>query len=205
MSVRFGSTTQRRLAEIVARTWRLQVDGEHHVHLLRERGVPLIFTVWHSALLPPLWHRRGEGIALLVSRHHDAAPLARAALHWGYRVVEGSSTRGAVHGLRAVIRALRSGIDVAFTPDGPRGPAGVVKPGALAAAALSGAVVVPIGAAASRGWRVGSWDRFLLPAPGARVRIVYGTPMEVSCVTAQELTRLKRSLEEVQERAVCNV
>ena len=36
--------------------------------------------------------------------------------------------------------------------------------------------MVPTAASASRTWRLRSWDRFLIPKPFARVRIVYGAP-----------------------------
>lgn len=161
----------------LARTWRLEVIGADRVNELRVRGIPVVFAVWHANLLAPLWHRRDEGITLLVSDHADAGHLARAALRWGYGVVRGSTTRGAVRGLRAVIRILAGGGDVAFTPDGPTGPPRRAKPGALGAARLAGAAVVPIGVAASAEWHLHSWDRFTIPRPFSRVRVVYGDPI----------------------------
>lgn len=164
-------------ARLLAQTWRLDVVGEEHVFELRRGGFPIVFAVWHAHLLPPLWHRRGEGITLLVSGHADATHLASAGRRWGYNVVSGSSTRGGVGGLRGIVRVLADGGDVAFTPDGPRGPAREAKPGAMAAAQLSGAAIIPIGAAASSEWRFDSWDRFRLPRPFAKVRVVYGEPL----------------------------
>jgi lysophospholipid acyltransferase (LPLAT)-like uncharacterized protein len=74
------------------------------------------------------------------------------------------------------MRAARAGHDLAITPDGPRGPARVFKPGALNAARLTGLPVVPLAVAASSAWHVDSWDRFLVPRPLARIRIAYGQP-----------------------------
>jgi lysophospholipid acyltransferase (LPLAT)-like uncharacterized protein len=39
--------------------------------------------------------------------------------------------------------------------------------------------VVALHADADRAWRLRSWDRFLIPKPFARVRIVYGTPFRI--------------------------
>jgi lysophospholipid acyltransferase (LPLAT)-like uncharacterized protein len=194
------------LAWTVARTWHMEAVGDHHVEQLRRSRIPVVFAVWHARLLPPLWHRRGEGITLLVSRHADGGRLARAASRWGYGVVRGSATRGGVGGLLGVVRVLLRGGDVAFTPDGPRGPAGAAKPGAVAAARMGRAAIVPVGAAASAEWRLSSWDRFTVPRPFSRVRVVYGTPLDspVSRETDPDaLRRLEEALVLVQRAAEC--
>jgi lysophospholipid acyltransferase (LPLAT)-like uncharacterized protein len=174
----------------LAKTWRIEVAGEDHVVALRQRREPFVFALWHDSLLAPLWHRRSEGITLLVSGNRDASSLAVAARRWGYRVVQGSSTSGAVAGFRGLVRALMLRGAAAITPDGPRGPARQAKAGVLRAAQLAGAAVVPVGMSASREWRVGSWDRFRIPQPLARVRIAYGTPAHLGTDDAQELGAL---------------
>src|SRR6266566_3522657 len=118
------------------------------------------------------WGRR----ALLISRHRDGSYLAELSERWGYRVVRGSSKRGGDVGLLGLVRYLRQGGEVALTPDGPRGPAERMKPGALAAAQHANALVIAAGARASSAWWIESWDRFCLPRPFARVDVVYGAP-----------------------------
>jgi lysophospholipid acyltransferase (LPLAT)-like uncharacterized protein len=115
----------------------------------------------------------------LVSRHRDGEILARVLDGLGYRTARGSSTRGGDSGLREMIRAGREGAPLAFTPDGPRGPARTCKPGVVRAAAATGMPVVPTAAAASSGRRLGSWDGFLVPAPGATVCVSRGAPIAV--------------------------
>ena len=159
--------------DALSRTWRLEVRGPP-----RYDG-PVILAVWHGQLLPALCRHRGDAITLLVSGHRDGEYLASAARSWGFRTVRGSSTRGSVSGLRGLVRALRAGGTVAVTPDGPRGPARVAKPGALAAAQLTGAPIIPVGTAASGTWRLRSWDEFELPHPLARVCVAYGPPIHV--------------------------
>ena len=59
---------------------------------------------------------------------------ARALALQGLRVVRGSSSRGGARGLAALGRRMkRDRADAAFAVDGPRGPYGVVKPGAMPA------------------------------------------------------------------------
>lgn len=161
--------------DMLSWTWELEVRGGARYRA----GEPVILAVWHGQLLPALCRHRGEPITLLVSRHADGEYLASAARSWGFETVRGSSTRGSVSGLRGLVRALRAGRIVAVTPDGPRGPARRPKAGALAAAQLTGAAIIPVGTAANRTWRLRSWDRFELPRPFARVRVAYGTPIHV--------------------------
>jgi len=140
----------------------------------------MVYLMWHEALLPLLWHHRGLGVAVVVSAARDGQYLADLAERLGYRTVRGSSHRGGVRALVGALRVLRDGGTVAFTPDGPRGPRRVLKPGFLAAAQKSGALVVPVHAAARWARRLGSWDRFLVPLPFARVRVAFGAPFAVA-------------------------
>src|SRR6185436_7490736 len=78
---------------------------------------------------------------------------------------------------------LESGHDLAVTVDGPRGPAGVVAPGALVIAQRTAAPMVPTAAATSRAWRLRSWDRFMIPKPFARVTVAYGDAIRIAADT----------------------
>lgn len=140
---------------------------------------PAVYVAWHEHLLPLALLHREQGVRALVSRHRDGEILARVLDRLGYRTVRGSSTRGGGPGLRRMIEAGRSGETLAFTPDGPRGPARRCKPGAVRAAAETGLPVVPLAAAATSARRLGSWDRFLVPAPAARVYVARGDGIPV--------------------------
>jgi lysophospholipid acyltransferase (LPLAT)-like uncharacterized protein len=59
---------------------------------------------------------------------------------------------------------------------------------------------------ASFSWRPGSWDRFVIPRPFARIRMVYETPFTVgggAACLANGLERLQASLTRASERAEC--
>ncbi len=173
----------RRLArmavQVLAATWRVEIEGEKNYLLLRERGDSMVFATWHSTLLPVIWSHKIDRTALLVSSHRDGGYLADAAEYLGYRTIRGSSTRHGVAGLVELLQQLKTGGEVGITPDGPRGPARIVKPGGVFAAQKTGASVVPVGAEVSTFWKIKSWDVFLVPLPFARVRVVYGTPFKV--------------------------
>src|SRR5207244_7781162 len=136
------------LVGLLAATWRYRVRGWEHVEDARRRQRPIVYVLWHSRILPLLYSRRREGVALLISRHRDGGHLTELSERWGYRVVRGSSKRGGEAGLLGLVRHLRDGAEVALTPDGPRGPAERVKPGALAAAHHADALVIAAGARA---------------------------------------------------------
>jgi lysophospholipid acyltransferase (LPLAT)-like uncharacterized protein len=164
---------------VLAASWRIATVDESHWRALYEARRPHVFLLWHEVLLPLLWQHRHQSIAIVVSEARDGQYLADFAASLGYRTVRGSSTRGAARALLGAVRELLAGHAVAFTPDGPRGPRRELKPGVVAAAQRGGATIVPLHAEADRAWRLHSWDRFMIPKPGARVRIVYGRPFEV--------------------------
>lgn len=140
---------------------------------------PAVYALWHEHLLPLTMGHRGQGAVALISEHRDGEILTRVLDGFGVEAARGSSTRGGERGLRRMVRAGREDRPLAFTPDGPRGPARACKPGVVRAAAETGLSIVPLGAAASRYRRLGSWDRFLIPLPLARVYLSHGDPMEV--------------------------
>lgn len=179
-AARFGTVVFRMLAS----TWRLNViNAESHERLRGSQ--PVIFTFWHGKMLPLLWRHRKRDTAILISEHGDGEIIARIAHSVGYRSVRGSSSRGGERALLGTVRELQEGHDVAFTPDGPRGPLESFAPGALIVAQRTGAPLVLISVDAARAWRLKSWDRFLVPKPFARVRIEYEDPLYVEASDAR--------------------
>lgn len=168
------------VVQALAATWRIRVSGAEHLQALREERRPFVFVLWHSRILPLLFHHRREEIVLLISRHRDGEYLADLAERWGFRSVRGSTKRGGEVGLLGIVRALQGGAVVAITPDGPRGPAEQVQPGAVAAAQHAGVPLLPIGARPSSAWWLTSWDRMCIPKPFAAIDVVYGPPLEVA-------------------------
>lgn len=166
----------------LSKTWRWRlVEGEGGTRPVRP-PLPLdgaVYALWHEHLLPLVMAHVGRGAVALVSEHRDGEILTRVLDGLGMVAARGSSTRGGATGLREMVRAGRRGRPLAFTPDGPRGPARRCKPGVVRAAAETGLPVIPLGAAASRFRRLTSWDRFLVPWPLARVYVSRGQPLEV--------------------------
>jgi lysophospholipid acyltransferase (LPLAT)-like uncharacterized protein len=188
----------------LAATWRFEVVGAEHRDRARASGTPVVWTHWHGHLLPLFWLHRHEQLTVLISRHRDGERLVDLAQRWGYRTLRGSSTRGAVAGLLGVARTLKRGGQGAIAVDGPRGPRHVAKAGALAIARSCHAAIVAVAASAAPAWRARSWDGFLVPAPGARIRVVYAAPWQATAAqTVTDPTGLQQRLDWATRLAAC--
>ena len=162
----------------------------------RARGQNAIFALWHGRLLVPLFSHRMLKIAILISRHRDGEYIARVVERLGFVPVRGSSTRGGVAGMVGLVRMARAGHDLAFTPDGPRGPRYQVQRGVIYAASRTGLPLVPSAVEVDRAWVLGSWDEFTIPKPFSRVVILQGEPIHVPPrISGEELERTRHMLE----------
>lgn len=165
------------------RSAHLWADGElENVDIpsrVRASGHPVIYAFWHGRLMVPSWTHRDRGVGILISRSADGEYVARMAEKLGFHVIRGSSTRGGEEGFRLMLDCLRSGRDVAVTPDGPVGPRYEVKKGMIYLARASGAAIVPVGIGISRYKQLASWDEFRVPLPGTYVLAHFGEPVWV--------------------------
>lgn len=160
------------------RTWRVRVFGREALVARRAGDAPVLYVFWHGQILPCfLAHTQRAGV--LISEHRDGEIITRVIERFGLFGIRGSTSRGGARALLECVRTLREGVDVAVTPDGPRGPRHSFAPGALLIAYRAQVSVVPIVAHVDRAWRLGSWDRFEIPKPFARITIVYGEPRRV--------------------------
>ena len=84
----------------------------------------------------------------------------------------------------------------AHVVDGPRGPIGIVKPGAVKMAQESGALVIHCYIDPDDAWYVKSWDQFMIPKPFSKVRLCYQPEMVVpETGTSEEFEAHRRRLE----------
>jgi hypothetical protein len=189
-----------RLLQVWARTLRFEIDDRAGI-----LGKPVtenyIGALWHNRLLIfPLVLRRffpqRKGAAL-ISASHDGDLLTDAIHRFGYDVVRGSSSRLGASAILQLTQLLASGHDVVITPDGPRGPVYELGPGIIFLAQKSGTPVLPMNLEYSHCWRLGSWDRFVVPRPFAKVRVVISQPHHVRTIaTPEEFESERLSLEE---------
>lgn len=209
-SARSAAFAIRTALEGLAWTWRFEwAEGCERPAGL-EDGEAAILVFWHQHIPTCAWivtHRFGLApgrCSTVISASRDGDIATAVVSPWGVDVVRGSSSRGGAPALRGLMQALRRRQVVALTPDGPRGPLHVAKPGVLALAQRGRVPIVPVAAWSGSSWRLKSWDRMEIPKPFATVRVGCGEPFEVRPDTSLEaaaveladrLTGLGRRLE----------
>lgn len=191
------------LVRLIGLTLRIQVEGYD-----RYRGADggRIFAGWHGKTLLAALFFRGQGLWTIVSRSRDGEMQNRIFRRFGFETIRGSSGRGGVQAAREAIQVLRQGKAMAFTPDGPRGPSGVVQAGIVLMAQKSGAELVPVGVSCSRRWLAPTWDRYMVPKPFARGLMIFGEPITVKPDCTREefeaaRSELERRIHELEAEA----
>ncbi len=168
-----------------------------------------IFLVWHCFIWP-LVHfftlrAREEGISFVtLASMSDDGQLITDVLHrFDWRVVRGSSSRGAIQSLRKLLNELAEERRVFITPDGPKGPPREIKPGPVLLQRKSELPMIPVGTAVNRAYTFSSWDEFRLPWPGSKISIYFGQPItELADYGKEEACRyVETRMEQAHEQA----
>lgn len=156
---------------------RIEILGEEPLRDLWEARRHVILAFWHDQLFLMAKGYRGPGASVLISASRDGEYIARTMGYFGIGSIRGSSTRGGRAAFREMVELTKQSVDLAITPDGPKGPRHEVKEGVVQLARLSGRPVVPMAFVCNRGHRFSSWDRFLLPLPPGRGVFSFGEPL----------------------------
>jgi hypothetical protein len=161
---------------------------------------PVILVFWHNRLflMAPFYERycRGRVALTLISRSRDGQFISDIVARFGIRTARGSSSRHGVSAALAAVHAARDEkLDIVVTPDGPRGPRYRVQPGVLRLAQATGRPIVSV--TTYLGWKkvLNSWDRFQVPLPFSRCKLVSGEPLFVPPeATEADLEKLAEKL-----------
>ena len=155
------------------------------------RNVPkeeskLIFCGWHGRSFAFSDYFRRRGWYVIISHSSDGEMQSRIFGKLGYKVIRGSTGRGGVRAAVEAIRALKEGGTMAMTPDGPRGPSGVVQGGVMLMAQKSGAGLIPVGISARPRLVAKSRDKYILPLPFSKCLMIFGEPIYVPLKSSEE-------------------
>jgi len=188
------------IIRIVCSTVRWEVRGGEHLESVLMGGRRAIFTFWHACIFGATWFWRGRGIVVMSSRSRDAEYVARLIKRFGYGAARGSSCRGAGRALAEMVQCLHQGLDVAFTIDGPRGPAYVAKAGAVTLARHTGHAILPFHVTPRKYVSVRSWDQQEIPLPFTRAITLIGEPLYVPRnAGTEEVNRIQALLQSALE------
>lgn len=180
------------LIQLVGRTTRKTWINRHILDDFDREGRNYILSIWHNNILGFVYVLGHRGLGTMISPSRDGDQINWLLKRLGYFPVRGSSSRKGFSALRGVMRILFAGRSVVLTPDGPRGPRYVLKPGIPAMAQRAQVPVVPVAWSGRRVKEFNSWDRMKLPLPFSRIFIYVGNPIHIAPAEKdQEAIRLK--------------
>jgi len=189
------------LIRVLGASLRMTIEDHAGVVNRPERD-PFIIAFWHNrTAFMALFHERycrGRSAVTLISRSRDGQFIADVAAHFGIKAVRGSSSRyGAAAALSAVRAAGDRKVDIAITPDGPRGPRYQIQPGLLRLAQVTGRPIVAITYRLGWKYELPSWDRFQIALPFSSCHLIIQAPIFVpQDATEDELEKIADRVKE---------
>ena len=150
-----------------------------------------IECAWHEALLP-YFVARMPYRKPYVWMNHPAFYMKGIHVFLGWmgvgELVLGSSGHGGRAALTALGPKVQAGCSTFLNPDGPYGPAHVLRDGVLDLSIATGAPVLALRLECSNAIRIPTWDRKLVPLPFSRID-VHHAPLRVVTVENREQLR----------------
>lgn len=163
-------------------TCRVEVKGLDQF-LQEAASKPCILALWHNRIAPvSCWLEKWTPFSYtaLTSKSRDGELIAKIAESYsrGHAIRVNHLARH--EALKDVIKELQENKRVlVITPDGPRGPIYMVKPGIIKAAIDTKASIIPLNWTADRYWELASWDRFRIPKPFSTIEVTFGNPLQI--------------------------
>ena len=192
---------------LVYRTCRFHVSGVDQIERMLKRGEPVIVTSWHGMTMMIIgFLRKKMDISSFVGIMPDdyrGDTLDVFGRKLGVEPIplnlSGDSTLGTGRKLVSLVRKISSGKNMLIHPDGPAGPAYVVKPGVSFLAKKTGAAILPLGCYCRHAYHVPRWDRYTLPLPFSKVHIQVGNLVTVP-EKLQDLSEFNQQLTDILHR-----
>ncbi len=190
-----------RFIRMYASTFRFTVENEEEWMNYLKNGGKVLLCVWHQQFFSAIRYFKNYkqyAPGLMISRSADGDLIAGVAGRTGWRPARGSSSKGGKTAMMEVISHLKETGLAAHILDGPRGPIGKVKAGAISIALAADAVIVPFYISADRAWYFNSWDKFFIPKPFARVTLRYDKIIKLQTPnTESEFEAQRQNLESI--------
>ena len=164
-------------ARLVQWTSRVEVVGTenlqgrtNHILCFWHTFIPLYFILFprhrrHAWMQHPFWYMKPIHALLRLSGVDE--------------IVLGSTGHSGQEAAANLAELLDEGYSTVILPDGPAGPRGVARRGALHLSLQTGVPIIPMRFEASRCVRGRGWDRKHWPLPFAAMKVHYGPPIGV--------------------------
>jgi len=193
-----------RFIRLYSRTFRLRIENETTWREYHKEGGSVLLCTWHQHFFGAIHHfqsYRAYKPGLMISKSKDGHIIAEVARRSGWDPIRGSSSRGGIEAMSKVIDKLKKNRLAGHIVDGPRGPAGDVKAGAIRISHAADAVIVPFYTQADKAWYFNSWDRFMLPKPFSKVTLRFGEMIKFPAATDNVLFENQRlELQEIMRK-----
>lgn len=191
------------IIRLYSATFRVKMENEPQWVDVLDKGGRVLICIWHQHFFIAvrfLSKYRKYKPCVMISRSLDGDIATRIVEAGGVSVARGSSSRGGKAALKGMIEMLSKNGLGAHILDGPRGPAGVVKPGAIAIAYGADAVLVPASVYADHAWYMKSWDRFFIPKPFAKITIRFYPKIKLTQLkNNNDFEKQRRDLENIMK------
>lgn len=176
-------------------------DNGNKEKFLNEQGA--IFAFWHNMLaLSPAMFKGHRDVYALISPHLDGKILNDLVGKFSCKVIVGSSNKNPLGALRSIIEKLSQGANVIITPDGPKGPVYKVNSGITEIAFKYNKKLIPIVSTTSRCFRLKSWDKLIIPLPFGTIKVIIGSPLELTDNKVQNHMNLEKYLVNLTENLI---
>lgn len=196
---------------LLVRTVRWQIEGQANITKARTSKRPLLWLFWHGQLSVFVTYALrfvgGEKFTIVTlggdPRGDVLTTFAASLGATPYGVDMQGNPMEAGRKVLRIIEAMKGGKDSFLAPDGPDGPAFAPKAGASYLARKAEAAVIPVGGFTKAGFALRRWDKYLIPSPFARLRLVFGEPIFVNRRDKDEVVteKIAEALTAVYEQA----
>ncbi|RLD04966.1 MAG: hypothetical protein DRI65_09725 [Chloroflexota bacterium] len=192
----------------ISATCRFEISGIENLYQAIESGKPLIGTSWHGMTMMVIGSLRKyidlDSVVTIIPDDYRGDILEIFANKIGIYPdklnLDGDNSMETSRKLLRIIRQISSGRNFLIHPDGPAGPAYVVKPGLTAIAQKTGALIMPMGGYCRHAYHWDRWDRYTWPLPFSKIQLYVAKPFTISR-DIQDLSPKNQELEIILNKA----
>jgi len=169
------------LLRVLYGSCRWNVTGFQYIEDLLNKNSSFIIAYWHGNLFIPYLKLAKYHFHILAGFHRDAELGVGIGEKLGWNFLRGSSSQQGSEVFQQIVTFLsKPGNVFAITPDGPKGPAKIPKPGTVRAAQKIGIPIIPAAGRSRRSWGFTNWDTFHITKPFTRIELKFGEPLYFS-------------------------